>query len=385
MGIPLSFVELFFKKTSSAVTAKDIQKFLKRKLEENLNLDYTSIETFGNFDELAKDVSAFANSDGGLIILGVSEERKEIRGRQSRIYPKEITWGDTSCKREQLENALRSRIDPPVELRIFPVRKSDYDSRVIFLIDIPKSNNLHMHKSKHTFYKRLNFRRTPMNRSDVISFVRERLNYERCAWFRYNLDGYLDSFMHEMLCRLDTKYRKLHDFDLNRRLQHFKRFARNLEQTMTNISQHVKIIEIIRFGDSLSTYHLRRLEEINGYPHAEITPEERLFFDTLKKDMSELNLDSLRTFLIEEAKFHKIDSQNWMQFSAKEFGEAAHHEDHVLNVFEAHVSSALELSRYILKLKIKLNELKQQYGDFETTKPIMEYHRKIGRSEESAS
>ena len=57
-----------------------LQNLIDNKIEENLNLDYKacgSIERSENkTNEISKDVSAFANSDGGIIIYG--------------IYPKEV-------------------------------------------------------------------------------------------------------------------------------------------------------------------------------------------------------------------------------------------------------------------------------------------------------
>jgi very-short-patch-repair endonuclease len=68
---------------------------------EFLNLDYTHIDAFSNKEEITKEVSLFANSDGGLIILGVEE--KDENGRK---VPDKITWGKVDLSKEKLESVL---------------------------------------------------------------------------------------------------------------------------------------------------------------------------------------------------------------------------------------------------------------------------------------
>jgi len=151
----MGFIETFLKKDVGEVTKKDIEAFVSRKIEENLNLDYKDIRAFHDFDELSKDVSAFANSSGGLLILGISEEIKK-GNRVLKILPKEITWGDETLSKEQLEDNLNSKIQPRINgLRIIPVREGNGSLRIIFLIDIPQSDNPPHMASSNKYYKML--------------------------------------------------------------------------------------------------------------------------------------------------------------------------------------------------------------------------------------
>ena len=135
----MGFVELFFKDRKE-ITAEDIESFISQQIEENMNLDYKDIKLYNNPDKLANHIASFANSEGGLIILGVSEKKiKDEKGKTTNIYPKEITWGETSLPKETLENKIKVRIKPQIDgLLIKPIRKKE---KVIFLIDIPKSNS----------------------------------------------------------------------------------------------------------------------------------------------------------------------------------------------------------------------------------------------------
>ena len=56
----------------------DITALIHGKAEESIHLDFKAAESLGDSNpkknEIAKDVSAFANSDGGIIIYGISEQ-----------------------------------------------------------------------------------------------------------------------------------------------------------------------------------------------------------------------------------------------------------------------------------------------------------------------
>ena len=56
----------------------DIYDLIRNEVEENIHLDYKEARALGKEDakkaDITKDVSSFANADGGIIIYGVAEE-----------------------------------------------------------------------------------------------------------------------------------------------------------------------------------------------------------------------------------------------------------------------------------------------------------------------
>ena len=59
------------------LTLDKISSLIDEKVEENLHLDYKAAAALGKTDgkknEISKDVSSFANSDGGILIYGIKE------------------------------------------------------------------------------------------------------------------------------------------------------------------------------------------------------------------------------------------------------------------------------------------------------------------------
>ncbi|MGA2161508.1 MAG: ATP-binding protein [Methanoregula sp.] len=153
----MGFIEDYFRK--SELSEADVQDFIAQKNKESLTLDYKRIEKFKDND-LSEHVSAFANSAGGLIILGV-EERDEL--------PVRITWGNsTEYQKESLESRLFSTIYPKIDgLKIIPIAQTSDPSKRIFLIDIPQGDNPPYMAHDNRYYKRLNFQKQPMEGYEV--------------------------------------------------------------------------------------------------------------------------------------------------------------------------------------------------------------------------
>lgn len=137
-----------------------INQYIKNKVEENLHLDYKASGSLEKNDkkanELSKDVSAFANSDGGTIIYGIKENPL------NKHLPEEIDpLNRNEISKEWIEQIIQGRITPRIQkLSIIPITIIEPD-KVIYVIEIPKSDTVHQANDRK-YYKRFNFNSEPM-------------------------------------------------------------------------------------------------------------------------------------------------------------------------------------------------------------------------------
>ena len=151
-----------FTKHVSQLTYPDIDDLVNvRKEREGYHLDFKS--EFGNPDkakkELAKDISSFANTSGGFLIIGVDKEYN-IVGTDSTIQKKSID--------EWINQILNSNIDPPVfyfDPKIIPLPDSE---KVIVVIHIPESTKKpHIVTEWNNYFIRVNDSSKSANHSQV--------------------------------------------------------------------------------------------------------------------------------------------------------------------------------------------------------------------------
>jgi len=134
------------------LTSVEIANLVENKVPESANLDFKRT-TYGNRDadkkELLKDISAFANTNGGLLIIGIDESD----GYADSVVPFEEN-ADEEIQR--LNSILESSVEPrisDVEIKAIDV---DYKGHVI-VIKVPKSWNApHRtnYKGSKRFYRR---------------------------------------------------------------------------------------------------------------------------------------------------------------------------------------------------------------------------------------
>ena len=148
-------------------TESRLQNFITSEIEESLTLEYKSAEALDRNEtkkkEITKDVSAMANSAGGILIYGIREfDQENLRHLPEKITPVDRRKFPREWV-EQIIQAIRPRIDGIV---IHSVNLSSGESDVAFVIEIPQSNTAHQ-ASDHRYYKRFNFQAVPMEDYEI--------------------------------------------------------------------------------------------------------------------------------------------------------------------------------------------------------------------------
>lgn len=141
----------------------DIENLILNQIEENIHLDYKAADalqkTDGKKKEISKDISAFANSDGGIVIYGV----KEFTEPSKKYLPEKIDPIDRNLiSKEWLEQVINSNVSPRIDgIKITPISVVNENDKVIYLVEIPKSNTAHQ-AGDQRYYKRFNFESVAM-------------------------------------------------------------------------------------------------------------------------------------------------------------------------------------------------------------------------------
>jgi hypothetical protein len=170
----------------------ELRNLIINQVEENIHLDYKSADSLQKSDgkkkEIAKDVSAFANSDGGVIIYGI----KEFDELEKRHLPEAITPINREIiTKEWLEQVINSNITPRMDgIIIQPISVDSNSNDVVYVVYIKKSNTAHQ-ASDFRYYKRFNFESVAMydyeikdimnrKKTPIISltFILEKYTYE---------------------------------------------------------------------------------------------------------------------------------------------------------------------------------------------------------------
>lgn len=197
------------------INEDDIKRLWNNSIAETKVLDYKmelKIGTDEEKKEFLADVTAMANTEGGVIIFGI-EEGKDGTGKNtgtaSNIVGISVPNKDKLL--QQIEDTIRSNTDPKIST--IGIRFIEVDGVEIFLIGVNKFISLpHMmtYKSSNKYYKRRNtgkylvdsnelyelFMNNYLLKERANNFVKERITEIREGHLFQNLDLIGSFFLH---------------------------------------------------------------------------------------------------------------------------------------------------------------------------------------------
>lgn len=178
---------------------EDLLGLISNKAQESLTLDFKACGALRNNGwrrELAKDVSAFANSAGGVLIYGLKENEHSHEAEEI-----DDGFTPTNPSKEQLEQIVNSSIHRRIDgIRFNAISLSrTRPGKVAYVISVPESSHA-PHMANHRFYKRFEYESVSMEEFEV----RERYRRETYpskdivrAWFDDGINPLLGSLMSE--------------------------------------------------------------------------------------------------------------------------------------------------------------------------------------------
>ncbi len=138
--------------------------------EENQRLEFKKTIVSTPAPEIARDVSSFANAEGGFIIIGCMEDAKTKKSTGFYSLP------DTEAVRKKLRDACAKYIDEP--LAVFPTALQTNAGENIVVLFVPKSPSLRavVFDGKTEFWKRVGVDKRPMNPAEIRARMNQAQN-----------------------------------------------------------------------------------------------------------------------------------------------------------------------------------------------------------------
>lgn len=160
---------------------KDIRSLIDNEIEESLRLEYKSSGSLSKSPsakkEIGRDVSSFANSDGGIIVYGVEEKDHKPIG-MSFIDGHEFN-------KEWLENIISDNIRQTIrEIEIIPIRFEQKIDQTVYVVKIGRSEDApHMCAFDKRYYRRYNFKAVVMEEYEIRQLY-SRTSYSEMDFLR---------------------------------------------------------------------------------------------------------------------------------------------------------------------------------------------------------
>lgn len=134
---------------------EDIKRLIEDRVEEGPTLDYKS--DVGSNKDIAKDISAFANTLGGVLVYGVNDIDR---------IPIGFSWLEGQGIEERIQNVARTSIKPHVEGLTVNRYPPGEMSKYVIVVQIPASPEV-LHMADYRYYKRQGSESVPMEDYEV--------------------------------------------------------------------------------------------------------------------------------------------------------------------------------------------------------------------------
>jgi len=146
------YIEKIFGKNRNEITINDLKEYFTTPQEESSVIEFKSGEV--EINDIFKEITAFLNTEGGLLIIGAPREAKKTIGKNIiKICEGELTYSNFKNK-DWLYQKIASNIVPtPTNLKIEEYLTEEGN---VFLIDVPQSlNPPHQCSADGKYYLRL--------------------------------------------------------------------------------------------------------------------------------------------------------------------------------------------------------------------------------------
>ena len=181
-----------------------LKSYIESFVEESLSLDYKAAGSLGASEgkkkEITKDVSAMANSAGGILIYGLKEYADPGKEHLAESVDPIDRMAITKEWLEQVINNIRPRIEGIV---INPIQLSSGDNHVAYAIEIPQGTTAHQ-ATDHRYYKRFNFLSQAMEDYEIRDIMGRATKPDMSVKFAY-AQQHLDSSEHHYLLQIKLR------------------------------------------------------------------------------------------------------------------------------------------------------------------------------------
>ncbi len=162
-----------FNKPTSQLNEEDLQALVDNKERESSILEYKQEISGTDHEkkEIAKDVSAMANTEGGYLVIGV----QEVDGQASAITGTPKTIGRQPVE-VWIENVLITNVRPKIAITpkiITLISVSDRVLVVIYVPQSPKRPHMVITDGRNAYYTRHNYQATYADEHEVRSMFLE--------------------------------------------------------------------------------------------------------------------------------------------------------------------------------------------------------------------